>query len=429
MTMVENLTQETQRKISKIKTADILVGIPSFRNANTIAKVVKEASLGMVKYFPDLKPVLVNSDGGSSDNTREIVLQTPVPITVEKIITPYKGVPGKGSAFATIFDIATMLDVKVCIVVDSDLRSITPEWIRLLGEPVWKHNYGFVTPYYKRYKYDGTITNSIAYPLTRSLYGQSIRQPIGGEFGMSGSLAKILALQGFADSNIARFGIDIWMTTTAINEGFKICQSSMGVKLHDTKDPAASLTPMFEQVISSLFSLMEKYESKWKATRGSQPVDLYGTELVAKPIEFSVNYQRLIKHFVDGVNQYDKELQEILHSSNYRAIRSMARHCCDTVDFPDELWAKIVYDFAIAYNYGEVNHHEVVHALVPLYFGKTANFITSTKFMHGSLAEAMVESLAEVFEETKPYLIKNWEKAKLTKPRQKRLHPQTVSKN
>ena len=65
-------------EIEAIGEADILVGIPSFRNADTIAHVVKQSALGMVEYFPGMKPVLVNSDGGSSDNTRDVVLSTPV---------------------------------------------------------------------------------------------------------------------------------------------------------------------------------------------------------------------------------------------------------------------------------------------------------------------------------------------------------------
>ena len=74
-----------------------------------------------------------------------------------------------------------------CAVVDADVRSISPEWIELLLRPVLEQGYDYAAPYYLRHKYDGTITNSLAYPLTRALYGKRIRQPIGGEFGFSGA--------------------------------------------------------------------------------------------------------------------------------------------------------------------------------------------------------------------------------------------------
>lgn len=139
------LEQAVIDDIESIGRADILVGIPSFRNADTIAHVVRQAAQGMVEYFPGMKPVLVNSDGGSPDRTRDVVLSTSVPPQVSKIVTPYSGIAGKGSAFKTIFEIATRLNVKVCIVVDSDLRSITPEWMKFLGGPVVDERFDFVT--------------------------------------------------------------------------------------------------------------------------------------------------------------------------------------------------------------------------------------------------------------------------------------------
>ncbi|HEX3203102.1 MAG TPA: glycosyltransferase, partial [Nitrospiraceae bacterium] len=194
------LTPETESKVSEIGEAEILIGIPSYNNAKTIGHVVRAVMAGLAKYFSGRRSVLVNSDGGSVDGTPDVVGRAVVDYgamlisdqqtLLQKIITPYQGIPGKGSAFRTIFEIARRLKAKACAVVDSDLRSITPEWIELLIGPVLNHGYDYVAPYYLRHKYDGTITNSIVYPLTRALYGQRIRQPIGGDFGFSGSLAE-----------------------------------------------------------------------------------------------------------------------------------------------------------------------------------------------------------------------------------------------
>ena len=98
-----------------------------------------------------------------------------------------------------------------------------------------------MAPYYHRHKYDGTITNSIVYPLTRALYGQRVRQPIGGEFGVSPRLLSRYLEREDWETDVARYGIDIWMTTIAIAEGFRVCQSFLGAKLHDAKDPGAGL--------------------------------------------------------------------------------------------------------------------------------------------------------------------------------------------
>lgn len=415
MKQTDLLSPEVIEQIKRIEQADILVGIPSFRNAKTISKVVKTASEGMTKYFPALKPVLVNADGGSEDQTPEIVLKTPVPQNVNKIVTPYRGLPGKGSAFRTIFEIADQLKVKICIVVDSDLRSITPEWINLLGEPIHKYNYGYVTPYYLRYKYDGTITNSLAYPLTRALYGMRIRQPIGGEFGFTGGLARVYAHQKVWDTDIACYGIDIWMTTTAICEGFRVCQSSMGIKLHDPKDPSSDLSPMFKQVTSTLFYLMKKYETKWKAVKGSIPVDTFGQECHLEPKGVTLTHVKMIEKFKQGFAEHKQSWSRILTPDNFRQIANLTELPLDNFYFPVELWAKAVYDFAVAFNFGAQDSKEVVESLIPIYNGRTAAYVIETRNMSGALAEALVEDCAQVFERLKPYLIKRWDEAKKPK--------------
>ena len=94
------------------------------------------------------------------------------------------GIVGKGRAIHAIFEAAKYLRVQSVALVDSDLRSITPEWMNLLITPTLMGT-GFVVPYYNRRKYDGTITNFLCYPVTASLFGKDIRQPMGGDFGLS----------------------------------------------------------------------------------------------------------------------------------------------------------------------------------------------------------------------------------------------------
>ncbi len=407
------LRPEVLDRVAALDEADIIVGVPSFRNAGTIAHVVEIAALGMTQYFPELKPVLVNADGGSDDGTKEVVLGTEVPKSVEKIVTDYQGLAGKGSAFQTIFEIADRLRAKVCVVVDSDLRSITPEWIKLLGEPIYRFNYGFVTPHYFRYKYDGTITNSIAYPLTRALYGQRVRQPIGGDFGVSWALAKVFSQEdAWSDKNIHRFGIDIWMTTTAINEGFRICQSSMGVKLHDAKDPGADLGPMFREVVGTIFNLMKKYEIKWKVVQKSMPVDIYGKAIKAEPEQFAVDLHRMIDSFKRGFSAKKGLLKKILPSETFKEVKALVPPPEDIFHFSHELWVKVVYDFAVAYNFSRIDKREVIEALMPLYLGRTGSFVIETEVMNNSQAERQVEDTARAYEELKPYLLSRWEKEK-----------------
>jgi len=105
--------------------------------------------------------VILVADGGSTDDSREVAREYEIMPWQEKIISIHRGPAGKGSALRSIFEAAHRLDVKACAVVDSDLRSITSEWVRFLLEPVLEKGLQFVAPVYTRYKYDGTITNNI----------------------------------------------------------------------------------------------------------------------------------------------------------------------------------------------------------------------------------------------------------------------------
>ena len=193
------LTPAIREEIARLERADIMVGIPSFKNATTIGYVVRAAQAGLVQYFPDLRPVVVNSDAGSPDGTQRVVVDTEPPDYIERILLvrptnklarvsltypEIDGTGGKGAALRTIFEIAAALEVQALVVVDPTCGSIGPEWIELLAGPILKGGYDFVAPLYARHKHDGTITNNVTYPLTRALYGLRIRQPIGGDFGV-----------------------------------------------------------------------------------------------------------------------------------------------------------------------------------------------------------------------------------------------------
>jgi glucosylglycerate synthase len=400
-----------------------MVGIPSFGNAETIGYVVRAATAGMVQYFPDLKPALVNSDGGSPDDTPRVVVSTESPDYLEKIILvspkhklqrvsfTYQGTSGKGTAVRALFEVARELKVKAMVMVDSDLRSIVPEWIELLAGPILKGGYDFVTPLYSRYKYDGTITNNIAYPLTRALYGARIRQPIGGDFAVSGDLvSRYLELDTFDDLT-ARFGIDVWMTHSAINEGFAVCQARLGAKIHDAKDPASDLGPMFRQVVGTLFRLAGHYQDRWLRVHGSHLIPEYGFERVVAPEEISVNHGKLIDNFENARHGQRDEWAEMLSAEQLERV--MGLDCDKPADFhfPAELWIRCLYETMVAFNRPGAQREKLLAALTPLYFGRTAGFITETLEMTTDQAERVIEAQAREFEELKPYLVARWRKA------------------
>jgi glycosyltransferase involved in cell wall biosynthesis len=382
--------------------------------------VIRAVQAGLAKYFPDKKCVLVDSDGGSTDGTMDIVRNTTVEDfrsillshraePVFKVATPYHGIPGKGSAFRTIFEIAGALNVKACAVVDSDLRSITPEWIELLIKPSIEGQFDYVAPLYHRHKYDGTITNSVIYPLTRALYGKRVRQPIGGDFGFSGELAKFYLTKDVWETDVARYGIDIWMTTTAIANNFRICQSFLGAKIHDPKDPGAGLSAMLYQVVGAAFDLMETYSNVWKKITNSEPVLTCGFQYAVGLEPVSINLERMIEKFKLGVMELMGIWKGFLPQETIDFLHKAMELKKEEFHIPDRMWVEIIYDFAIAVHRKLLNKEHLLKSLTPLYLGRVASFVIETWESSASEVEEKIEKLCSCFEKEKGFLITNWD--------------------
>lgn len=399
--------------------ADIVVGIASYNNARTIGHVVRAVDAGLAKYFPSENAIIINSDGGSRDATTEAVLNAQTDHKavflshrvhpVNRITTPYHGIPGKGSAFRTIFQMAAELGAKACCVVDADLRSITPEWIELLLSPVLKEGYDFVAPLYSRHKYDGTITNSIIYPITRTLYGKRIRQPIGGEFGFSGKMAEFYLNQDVWNTDIARFGIDIWMTTEALAGGFKVCQSYLGAKIHDPKDPGSDLKDMFVQVVGSLMSLTEKHHDQWLEVAGSEEVPTFGFKYMAAVVPIKVNTEGMLRNFRIGTENLGNLWAGFMDGGTVEALSALAKEDAPSFRLPKELWVRSVYDSLLAYHRRKLPAEHLLGSLIPLYYGRTASFFLETAEMDDEEAEGVVEEVAAEYERNKEYLSIHWQ--------------------
>ncbi|MGZ3641186.1 MAG: glycosyltransferase [Candidatus Limnocylindrales bacterium] len=448
------LPKALRDEVERLGKADIMVGIPSFRNAATIGHVARAAQAGLVQYFPDLRPVLVNADAGSPDGTQRVVVETEPPDYVERILLvrprnrlqrisltypQVEGIGGKGAALLTIFRIAHALDVEALVVVDSDLRSIVPEWIELLAGPILKGGFDFVAPLYTRFKWDGTITNTVTYPLTRALYGLRIRQPIGGDFGVSGDLIAHYLAQDDWTPDVSRFGIDIWMTTHAIAGGFAVAQTRLGAKVHDPKDPGADLGPMFSQVVATLLRLTERHAERWLDVHGSHDVPAYGFERLGDPPPLQVNVGRLLEEFGRGLDSVGEAWHTMLAPETAEVAERLAADAGEAAarlasgetngrtpagghgahgqdetvpavsfSLPDETWARIIYDTAIAFHARALPLPRLVAALVPLYFGRVASLVLETRDLTTEEAEAFVERQARAFELAKPYLVERW---------------------
>jgi len=402
------IREDLRNRLEEIENVDILVGIPSYNVEKTVGFVIEQVGKGLKKHWGGLKTLILISDGGSVDDTREVAKVTEVPPFIEKAVYIYRGLPGKGTAVRALLEASEHLKARATIMVDSDLHSIGPDWMLNLISPVVKEGYDYIAPYYKRYKYDATITNNIAYMLIRALYGRRIRQPIGGDFAFSSRLVRSLLDDERWDTDVARFGIDTWITTTAVKNGYKLGQARLGAKLHEAKDPSMHLGPMFRQVVITTFELMEDYENVWKEIRGSAPVDILGKDIGIEPEEFDIDLDSLGESFKYGYIEFRPLWKEILNPEDFAMLEKISREE-DYAILGHENWVRIVYDFASTFHQWKRHHAKLINTMLPIYNLRVASLYYASLDMDSDGFESLIEKAAGTFEELKDYLLKRWE--------------------
>ena len=313
-----------RRQIEHLGNADIVVGIPAYYSDESLAHVIRMVAEGLDHFYPEKRALIIVADGGSTDDTREVAQGVDNHyFNIDVLVTIYRGIPGKGSAFRAIFEAAKYLQASAVALFDSDLKSIKPGWVRNILDPIL-NGYDFVAPDYSRYKFDGTITNTIAYNLTRALYGVNIRQPIGGDFGMSSLMVNHSLNQDVWDTDIAKFGVDIWLTITAITGNFRICQARLGAKIHGEKDPAADLGPKFREVVGTIFSLLGSDKTYLEEVKETINTPIFGEAFGEEPEPFDVAPEPLVEYFRIGYKNFGPVWANIIEENDYNTIKKLA---------------------------------------------------------------------------------------------------------
>ncbi len=433
--------------------ADIVVGICTKNCEETIRNVLHQADRGLSRYYPERKSLIIVSDL-SRDSTRARVHETMTRNPV--FFTRQEGGPGKGNGVKTIFRLAEESGANTLALVDGDLMSISPGWIKVLTEPIEK-GYDLAVPYYERHKYDSVITNHIVYPFVTSMYGTEIRQPIGGEFGLSMRFVrKLLGHPKFPEG----FGIDIFITTTALVEKARVAETALGVKSHaSTKEYSEFeryLVPMFNQVVSTLFDLTLYNKERIKNISGIKNVSRFGKirgGSVGEPVVdrktlfriFQKEYDRMMRSDILS-DKTKKQISSVISGSAGKTItKSFLKHTArDMLNYirqrlrgeeeimrpdilseetkreirefiygdsaqiiPVDTWVNAVFD-AFRHYRTPSKRREAIDVLRLVWMGRFSSFVRQTRFMDTRDAECMIRGQVGVFNQKKEEVMRNF---------------------
>ena len=412
------LADDFLRQLINVGEVDILVGLPTHNNAKTIEPVIRAIQTGILKCFPRERAVIINADGGSQDRTPELVVGASIGDvwsaskvyalrTMHSISTRYARSPEPGTALRTILAAADLLRAKACVVVSPDSTTIEPDWVQRLVLPVYNDNFDLVSPIYRRQKFEGALMRNLLYPMTRAIYGYRVREPYASEFAISGRLATDFLTKETWNDERSRIGAEICLTITAITGKYRVCQSFLGPKAQPDRS-ASDLVAAMRQTVGALFSSLDSSFPLWSTIAGSQPVPTLGapSEVMLEPVR--VNRKRLREMFATGVAQLEPVFRSILSASTLFELQRIATLEVSEFNYPADLWAKTVFEFAASYHKSVISRDHIVQALVPLYRGRTLTLLLESRDGSEEDIEKSLESLCGEFERLKPYLLEVW---------------------
>ncbi|MGH9397289.1 MAG: glycosyltransferase [Terriglobia bacterium] len=413
------LSDDFLRQLTAAGEMDILVAVPTSNNRDTIERVIKAIQIGLVKYFPRERAALVNPDASSRDGTPDAITAASRPDyrgvlaisplrSMRTLTTSYHPGRGQAGALRLVLAAADLLRAKACAVVSPDLASITPEWIEALIRPVYREKFDFLTPVYQRRRFEGLLVRNILSPLVRAAYGFRIEEPAPGELGFSGALACHFLAQDVWHDDILRHGAATWMTTTALAGNFRACQSFLGPKINAARHPGHDLAAAIQHAVGALFQSLETYQDTWPSRTGSQPVPEFGGPPDADPTPARVNRKRMFEMFRNGTAEITSILERILSAPTLEAIHAVAAGSGDNCHFPDDLWVKTVYEFAVSFHHRVINRDHLLQALTPIYRGRISSYLLENHGMDMKALEERREALQLEFERMKPYLVEGW---------------------
>jgi len=265
--------------------ADVIVGHPTFGNADNVGRQLAEGIRGAAANFPGRRVSFVVSDGtwtaaSGDETTMEAALADAgraldglgagARAAVQVVVTPYEGyggdaTPGKGSALKLLFDEMANCQATLLILLDGDLRNDMGAWQGVFARVEAEHRerFGdrpfFVTARYARHFVDASLTRFIVGPLT-TLMGRYVPGGISGDIVLSSGAVAHERESEWTERR-RKYGTDISTTfDNAADAETVIYEIYLGAKLHDITDEG-KLSVMPAEVIGAALERLLHWEA------------------------------------------------------------------------------------------------------------------------------------------------------------------------
>ena len=409
------LSDAVLRQLIAAGQVDILVGLPTVNNAATIVDVVRAVHGCFTRDFPRLRTVMINSDGGSTDGTPDLIrdasfveadmVQTSHSLrTLHRVSAPYHGLPGKHTALRTIFAAGALMQAKVVVVIDPSGPATTAGRVTELIGPISRSEVEFLAPRYRRHPRDGVLITQFVRPLVRALYGAALDEPLGAEFSCSGRFASHCLDLDIWSQETARFAIDLWLHTEALAGQFLVGQ--IWRPATTAAGAGTTLREAVRQVVLSLIGSLRAHGAFWLKADGVAALSTWGTDPIVMPDAATWDHQTLAEHARRDIVEITPLLEEVLEPDLVASLVDDSPGASVRLD--DDLWVRCVYAFVAATRLGHTNIEHLADMFAPLYMWRASAFMAHTASESPAMVQARLDALCEAFLRLKPALVARW---------------------
>jgi hypothetical protein len=399
-------------EIEQVGTVDLVVGLVDQKGSENLTTLVATVRKGLEQLAGPMRTALVLRNTGPTEAGAEAegvlqddslqLLSYSLPASDSSVTL----LQSTYSAYRALGDISQKLGARACAVLASPPENFTAEWISGLVQPILEQAFDLVTPCYEPHRFEGLLNGAILSPLTCALYGKQLENPSGPDLGFSALLYERV-LQ--ADSTARGAGKRQFpqIGEEAIVKGLKVCQAHLGRRVSPSVD-WKNLDSVLAESLDPLFSSVERNAPFWQHIRSSEPVPTFGVSLPLADESVAVDVRRLLEPFKLGVRNLQELWSLILPPSTLVEIKKADRLAPEEFRIPDEVWTRIVYDFALAYRLRTMARDHLLRALTPLYLGWIASYAVEVESLGSAAVPSRWERLCRAYESGKPYFVSRW---------------------
>ncbi len=308
--------------------------------------------------------------------------------------------------FANAHQLAQKHEPRAILILGQEAGSLAAAGLRGLSSSVLDDGCDLALPCYRLPPRAGLLNSSVLYPLSRALFATRVRFPLGIDIGLSPRMAERLgtAAQRFIALNQSE--VPLWVVNEAMVAGMKIDEVEVGTRdLPQPPDP--DLNSILPFVTGSLFSDIEAKAAFWQRARVSPPARRNIS--VAPPLaaaDLSADVASMLQGFRLAYTNLREIWGLVLPPHTMLGLKRLSLIDGPAFRMPEDLWARIVFDFLIAYRLRTLNRGHLLGALIPLYLAWVASHINV--IVSGEDPERHIDAHAAAFETEKAYLVARW---------------------